>query len=98
MLTNFLFVLQMYTTIQMQVWATLGKVDGITSLIIDEFVRYAVEHGISSPQAETVANTIVTLSSTNVRGKIIARLRKVINLQMIRLLICKALFIYHAYI
>jgi hypothetical protein len=71
------YCIQMYTTIQMQVWATLGKVDGITNLVIDEFVHYAVEHGISSPQAETVANTIVTLSSTNVRGKIIARLRKV---------------------
>jgi neurofibromin 1 len=67
----------MYTTVQLQVWSSLEKVDEITNLIIDEFIQYAVEHGISSPQAETVANTIVTLSSVNVRGKIIARLRKV---------------------
>src|SRR4051794_25247094 len=67
----------MYTVVQSKVWDTLGKVDEVTNLIIDEFVAYAVQHGINSPQAETVANTIVTLSSVNVRGKIIARLRKV---------------------
>ncbi|KAG9291425.1 hypothetical protein G9A89_021843 [Geosiphon pyriformis] len=69
---------EMYTSVQSKIWSTLGRVDEVINLIIDEFVNYAVEHGISSSQAETVANTIVTLSSVNVRGKIIARLRKVI--------------------
>ncbi|CAG8517845.1 8557_t:CDS:10 [Diversispora eburnea] len=71
---------EMYTSIQAKVWNTLKGVDEITNLIIDEFINYAVEHGISSTQAETVANTIVTLSSVNIRGKIITRLRKTKNL------------------
>src|SRR4051794_23312662 len=69
----------MYTAVQSKIWSTLGKVDEITNIIIDEFVQYAVDHGISSPQSEIVANTIVTLSSVNIRGKIIAKLRKVCN-------------------
>lgn len=69
---------QLYTAIQTNVWNTLKGVDEITNLIIDEFVEYSVKHGISSASAEIVANTIVTLSSVNVRGKIIARLRRVI--------------------
>ncbi|CAG8470540.1 8562_t:CDS:10 [Ambispora gerdemannii] len=70
---------EMYTSVQSKIWNTLGKVDEITNLIISEFVAYAVEHGINSSHAETVANTIVTLSSVNVRGKIISRLRRAIN-------------------
>ncbi|CAG8759187.1 33627_t:CDS:2, partial [Racocetra persica] len=69
---------EMYSTIQSKIWQTLGKVDEITNIIIDEFVQYAVHHGISSMQSETVANTIVTLSSINIRGKIIAKLRQFI--------------------
>nr|CAG8557750.1 86_t:CDS:10 [Entrophospora candida] len=69
---------EMYNAIQLKVWLTLKGVDELTNLIIDEFITYAVENGISSIQSETVSNTIVTLSSVNVRGKIIARLRKAI--------------------
>ncbi|RGB37714.1 hypothetical protein C1646_638789 [Rhizophagus diaphanus] len=70
---------ELYTAIQSNVWNILKGVDEITNLIIDEFVEYSVKHGISSASAEIVANTIVTLSSVNVRGKIIARLRRVIT-------------------
>jgi neurofibromin 1 len=42
-------------------------------------VQFSVEHGIGSPQAETMADTLVTLSNIAVKGKIIARLRKVSN-------------------
>ncbi|CAH1760476.1 13584_t:CDS:2, partial [Entrophospora sp. SA101] len=68
----------LYTTVQSKIWSTLAKVNEITDLIIDEFLQYAVEHGINSMQSETVANTIVTFSSPSIRGKVIAKLRKVI--------------------
>ncbi|CAI2169037.1 10253_t:CDS:10, partial [Funneliformis geosporum] len=71
---------ELYTAIQSRVWSTLKGVDEITNLIIDEFVEYSVNNGISSPSSEIVANTVVTLSSVNFRGKIIARLRRVIAL------------------
>ncbi|CAJ0643714.1 10011_t:CDS:10 [Entrophospora sp. SA101] len=70
---------ELYTAIQTKIWSTLIGIDELTSLIIDEFIAYAVEHGIGSIQSETVANTIVTLSSISVRGKIISRLRRVIS-------------------
>ncbi|CAG8773738.1 25140_t:CDS:2, partial [Racocetra persica] len=66
---------EMYTAVQSNIWHTLKGVDEITNLIIDTFVEYAVKVGIGTTQAEIVANTMVTLSSVNVRGKIIARLR-----------------------
>jgi hypothetical protein len=77
----------LYTAVQSKIWSTLGKVDEITNIIIDEFVQYAVDHGISSPQSEIVANTIVTLSSVNIRGKIIAKLRKVCNFIILIILV-----------
>ncbi|CAG8637906.1 2796_t:CDS:10, partial [Cetraspora pellucida] len=69
---------EMYTAVQSNIWHTLKGVDEITNLIIDTFVEYAVKVGIGTAQAEIVANTMVTLSSMNVRGKIIARLRNTI--------------------
>ncbi|ORY04201.1 hypothetical protein K493DRAFT_311429 [Basidiobolus meristosporus CBS 931.73] len=65
--------------IQAKIWRTIGKVDEIITPVLDAFVQYAVEHGIGSPQAELMAETAVTLSSVNVRGKLISRLRKVIS-------------------
>ncbi|KAF0455119.1 gtpase-activator protein for ras-like gtpase [Gigaspora margarita] len=69
---------EMYTAVQSNIWHILKGVDEITNLIIDTFVEYAVKVGIGTTQAEIVANTMVTLSSVNVRGKIIARLRNTI--------------------
>jgi hypothetical protein len=77
LISFFLNNFQLYTAIQSNVWNTLKMVDEITNLIIDEFVEHSVTNGIGSVSAEIVANTIVTLSSVNIRGKIIARLRKV---------------------
>ncbi|RUS29150.1 hypothetical protein BC938DRAFT_480989 [Jimgerdemannia flammicorona] len=69
----------MYPLVQAKVWQTIGKVDDIINLVLDAFVLFAVEHGVGSHQAETMADTMVTLSSVAVRGKILARLRKVIS-------------------
>lgn len=60
-------------------WKTLSRVDDMINLIIDAFVQYSVENGIGSPQAEAMADTIVTMSSISVRGKVISRLRRVTN-------------------
>lgn len=69
----------MYKHVQAKVWRTLAKVDDMINLIIDAFVQYSVEHGVGSPQAEVMADTIVTMSSISVRGKVISRLRRVIQ-------------------
>ncbi|KAI8050945.1 hypothetical protein BDF22DRAFT_745143 [Syncephalis plumigaleata] len=69
---------EMYPVVKTYVWTPLGRMDDMIPLILDAFVFYAVERGFSSQQAEVMANTTVTLSSYSVRGKLIARLRKVI--------------------
>ncbi|RKP27599.1 hypothetical protein SYNPS1DRAFT_26753, partial [Syncephalis pseudoplumigaleata] len=69
---------EMYPVVKTYVWTPLGRMDDLIPLILDAFVTYAVERGFSSQQAEVMANTTVTLSSYSVRGKLIARLRKVI--------------------
>ncbi|KAF7721136.1 Ras GTPase activating protein ira2, partial [Apophysomyces ossiformis] len=69
----------MYKYVQDKVWKTLARVDDMINPILDAFVQYSVDHGVGSPQAESMADTIVTMSSVAVRGKVISRLRKVIQ-------------------
>ncbi|KAH7098759.1 hypothetical protein BKA62DRAFT_711739 [Auriculariales sp. MPI-PUGE-AT-0066] len=66
-----------YPLAQRHVWVEIGKLDSqIIDLAIDELVRVAVDTGISSLRCELVADTLVSLSSVSVRGKVIHRLRK----------------------
>ncbi|KAI9317519.1 hypothetical protein BX666DRAFT_2026794 [Dichotomocladium elegans] len=74
----------MYKHMQAKVWKTFAQVDDMVNLIIDSFVQYSVEHGVGSPQAEVMADTIVTMSSISVRGKVISRLRRVIQRSSLR--------------
>lgn len=69
----------MYKHIQARVWKTLAQSDDIINLIIDCFVQYSVENGVGSIQAEIIADTLVTMSSVTVRGKVISRMRRVIE-------------------
>jgi neurofibromin 1 len=78
---------EMYPVVKTYVWTPLGRMDDMVPLILDAFVFYAVERGFSSQQAEVMANTTVTLSSYSVRGKLIARLRKVSVIVIITIII-----------
>ena len=69
----------MYNIVQAKIWKTLGKVDDLINLVLDAFVHFSVEHGVGSAQTEAMADTFVTLSNVAVRGKVIARLRKVLQ-------------------
>ncbi|KAG0184581.1 Ras GTPase activating protein ira2 [Apophysomyces sp. BC1034] len=69
----------MYKYVQEKVWKTLSRVDDMINPILDTFVQYSVDHGVGSLQAEAIADTIVTMSSVAVRGKVISRLRRVIH-------------------
>ncbi|ORX62830.1 hypothetical protein DM01DRAFT_1403269 [Hesseltinella vesiculosa] len=69
----------MYKLVQAKIWKTIGKVDDILNLVLDTFIQFSNEHGVGSPQAEAMADTFVTLSNVAVRGKVISRLRKVLQ-------------------
>ncbi|OAD65239.1 hypothetical protein PHYBLDRAFT_85899, partial [Phycomyces blakesleeanus NRRL 1555(-)] len=69
----------MYKHIQAKVWKTLAQVDSMIDPILDAFVKYSVDHGVGSLQAESMADTFVTMTSVTVRGKVVSRLRKIIQ-------------------
>ncbi|KAJ3082728.1 Neurofibromin 1, partial [Quaeritorhiza haematococci] len=73
---------EMYPLLQSKVWMALGQVEEIVPFVLEALLQIAVENGLGSQQAEVSANTAITLASVNmhlVAGKIISRLRKVIN-------------------
>ncbi|CEP19674.1 hypothetical protein [Parasitella parasitica] len=70
---------ELYKHIQVRVWKTITQVDDITNLVIDCFVQYSVENGIGSVQAEIIADTLVTMANVSIRGKVISRMRRVID-------------------
>ncbi|KAG1458627.1 hypothetical protein G6F46_006647 [Rhizopus delemar] len=69
----------MYKLIQAKIWKTIGQIDDILNLVLDSFIQFSIEHGVGSQQAEAMADTFVTLSNIAVRGKVVSRLRKVLQ-------------------
>ncbi|EMD40361.1 hypothetical protein CERSUDRAFT_148314 [Gelatoporia subvermispora B] len=62
------------------VWTEIGRQDSITvNAVLDECMRAAVDGGIGSPACDMIAHAMGALSSINVRGRIISRIRKVIG-------------------
>ncbi|RCI02984.1 Ras GTPase activating protein ira2, partial [Rhizopus stolonifer] len=64
---------------QSKVWKHLSKVEEITGMVIDCFVQYSVEKGMGSTEAEMIADTFVTMGDLLIRGKLITRMRRVIE-------------------
>lgn len=69
----------MYKHFQAKVWKTIAEIDNIVNLVLDCFVQYSVEYGIGSAQAEIIADTLVAMSGVSIRGKVISRMRRVIE-------------------
>ncbi|KAI0371618.1 hypothetical protein BV20DRAFT_1017123 [Pilatotrama ljubarskyi] len=62
------------------IWAEVGRLEtGTLNLILDELMRAAVDGGMASVRCEKVAETMTALNSINVRGRVLARIRKVIG-------------------
>jgi hypothetical protein len=47
--------------------------------VIDSLIQYSVENGIGSPQAEAIADTLVTMNCIAVRGRVINKMRRVLQ-------------------
>ncbi|KAG8886533.1 Ras GTPase activating protein ira2 [Tulasnella sp. 331] len=60
-------------------WAEVSKLDNrVINITLDELFRAAIDGGISSRRCEAVAETLVVMSSINVRGRVLAKLRRVL--------------------
>jgi hypothetical protein len=49
----------------------------LVQAVLDELVRAAVDAGLGSRRCETIGETVATISSISLRGRIFAKLRKV---------------------
>nr|XP_018259204.1 neurofibromin 1 [Kwoniella dejecticola CBS 10117]OBR81362.1 neurofibromin 1 [Kwoniella dejecticola CBS 10117] len=68
---------RLHLAIQEQVWAILTQShESLADIVIIELIHAAVDAGIGSDKAECVGDILVSVSSTAVRGKVIAKLRK----------------------
>ena len=65
-------------TSQKAIWAEIAKLDSIAvNIALDELMRAAIDGGASSHACEVIALIMTPLSSINVRGQILSKMRKV---------------------
>ncbi|KAG0011185.1 Ras GTPase activating protein ira2, partial [Entomortierella chlamydospora] len=70
---------EIYGAMQDIIWSRVEEIDALVVLVLDLFISESMDGGIGSVQAEKLGDTLVTLSSVSISGKVISRLRKVIT-------------------
>ncbi|KAI0638553.1 hypothetical protein C8Q77DRAFT_1047292 [Trametes polyzona] len=71
---------ELQSYLQKYIWMEIGKLDTNTvNNILDELMRAAVDGGLGSLRCEKVAELMTSLNSINARGRVLARIRKVIG-------------------
>ncbi|KAI1796034.1 hypothetical protein LXA43DRAFT_649826 [Ganoderma leucocontextum] len=71
---------ELHSFVQKCIWAEVGRLESNTvNIVLDELMRAAVDGGMGSSRCEKIADAMTTMSSINVRGRILARVRKVIG-------------------
>lgn len=66
--------------IQKNIWTEVGKLDSnVVNIVLDELMRAAVDGGLGSNRCDVVADIMSGITSINVRGRIFARVRKVLG-------------------
>ncbi|PWN42984.1 hypothetical protein IE81DRAFT_366164 [Ceraceosorus guamensis] len=69
---------EMYSAMQRAVWSQISRLDDLIPLFVEVFCEAAMDSGLHTPRFECVLDTMVSFSSINLRGKLLARLRRVI--------------------
>ncbi|KAG8755793.1 Ras GTPase activating protein ira2 [Ceratobasidium sp. 428] len=71
---------EFYPLVNKIVWESLGRSNtGTVNATLDELTRSAIDGGLGSPRCELIAEALVNMSSVEVKGKLIARLRRAIT-------------------
>jgi hypothetical protein len=66
--------------VQKYAWGEIAKLDSsVSNVVLDELMRAAVDAGVNSRRCEIITDTVASLASIGVRGRIMAKLRKVSN-------------------
>ncbi|KAI8064150.1 hypothetical protein BC940DRAFT_357286 [Gongronella butleri] len=66
--------------LQFRIWALVGGIQGLWDLVLETFLDVANQHGIGSNEAEVLADTAVSLSSSYNRHKLIAHMFRLLRL------------------
>ncbi|KAF7975643.1 hypothetical protein HWV62_9093 [Athelia sp. TMB] len=65
--------------LQKYVWSEISQLDvTLVNVVLDELMRAAIDGGAGSKRCEVVARTVASLSPIIVRGRIFAKLRKIL--------------------
>ncbi|KAH7343309.1 hypothetical protein B0J17DRAFT_171910 [Rhizoctonia solani] len=71
---------EFYPLINKLVWENLGRANsGTVNTTLDELTRSAIDGGLGSTRCELIAEALVNMSSVEVKGKLLARLRRAIT-------------------
>ncbi|KAH9927288.1 uncharacterized protein B0H18DRAFT_1161603 [Fomitopsis serialis] len=71
---------ELHNMVLKYIWAEIGRLDSpVVNAVLDELMRAAVDGGVASVRCERVADTMSAITSINVRGRILSRLRKVVG-------------------
>lgn len=70
---------EMFAVMQRNIWHHLSKLDDLIPLVLDVFCECAIDSGLYTARFDAVIDTMVTFSSLNLRGKLLARLRRAIG-------------------
>jgi hypothetical protein len=69
---------QLVPIMQKHVWQEVAKSDTtFTNVVLEELMRAAVDAGVSTRRCAVIGETVATLSSVAVRGRLLAKTRKV---------------------
>lgn len=70
----------LYLMVQRYVWNEVGKSDMVlVNVVLDELVRAAMDAGVQSRRCEIIGETIASMTSVSVRGRLFAKFRKALN-------------------
>ncbi|KEP55513.1 RasGAP domain protein [Rhizoctonia solani 123E] len=71
---------EFYPLINKLVWENLGRANsGTVNTTLDELTRSAIDGGLGSTRCELIAEALVNMSSVEVKGKLLARLRRAVT-------------------
>ncbi|KAF8681504.1 GTPase-activator protein for Ras-like GTPases [Rhizoctonia solani] len=71
---------ELYPLINKLIWENLGRSNtGTVNATLDELTRSAIDGGLGSTRCELIAEALVNMSSVEVKGKLLARLRRAIT-------------------
>lgn len=68
----------MYATMQRNIWSQISKLDDLVPIFLDVFSEAAMDSGLHTDRFDSVLDTMVSFASINLRGKLLAKLRRVI--------------------